>query len=318
MAIWARAHANQQERATPFVGIERWQWRCAIRRGLRENKVRDTVKWVVPLLAMGLLVACSKSEESAALGGGYAAAPSAPIREVAMADAAANGAASTARERAMLAYEHDVEIRLPAGEIPARLQAVQAACNNSKFGECVVLNVSQRGGDVMPGGSLTVRIVPAGVEPMIKLASADAELGNRSTRAEDLAVVVRDNNVAQTRLRKELERLREFQERRDLAVADMIALSKQIAESEAQLEAAEQEGAQHKRRIDTQLLTLNFQPPGGESGRSEIGQAFRDFGEILSSGTAWLIRAFAFLIPLAVLLTVLVIVVRRIRRRKHK
>ncbi|WP_242108397.1 DUF4349 domain-containing protein [Luteimonas aquatica] len=269
--------------------------------------MRGMTGWMVLLLAAGGLAACGQNQESMALGG-YAPA------DMNMAAPAAGG--GPPRAQAMLAYEHDVEIRLAAERIPERLRAAQAACNAGKFGECVVLNVNQRGGDSLPGGSLTVRIVPAGVEPMIKLASDGAELGSRSTRAEDLAVVVRDNNLAQERLRKERERLQEFQARRDLAVADMIALSKQLAETEAQLEATEQQGAQHRRRIDTQLLTMNFQAPGGESGRNEIGQAFHDFGEILSSGTAWLIRAFAFLIPLAILLFVLVLVIRRIRRRR--
>ena len=87
-----------------------------------------------------------------------------------------------------------------------------------------------------------------------------------------------DNTLMQDRLRKELARLQEFQQRRDLAVADMIALSQRMAEAEAQLQAAEQQGAQHRRRIDTQLLTLHFQPPGSEEGRNEVVQALRDFG----------------------------------------
>ena len=138
---------------------------------------------------------------------------------------------------------------LEAAAIPPRLQAVRTACEGGRFGACVVLSVQQSGGD-RPSAMLGMRIVPAGVEPMITLASAGATLGSRSTRAEDLAVVVRDNRTAQDRLRKELARLQEFQQRRDLAVADMIALSKPLAETEAQLQAAEQEGAQHRRRIE--------------------------------------------------------------------
>lgn len=216
---------------------------------------------------------------------------------------------------AMLAYEHSAGIRLPVAEIAPRQRAVQDACIAGKFGECVVLNVHQQGGDY-PSASMTVRIVPEGVEPMIALAGEGAELGERSTRAEDLAVVVRDNELTRDRLRRELERLQEFQQRRDLAVADMIALSERMATAQAQLEWAEREGAQHRRRIDTQLLTLDFRPPGGQASRNEIAQALRDFGATLSMGTAWTIRAAAFVIPLAALLAILVLVVRRWRRRR--
>ena len=212
----------------------------------------------------------------------------------------------------MLAYEHNASIELDADQIAARLQQARDACTGKRFGDCVILSVQQEGGE-HASASLGMRLAPAGVEPMIALAGAGARLGSRSTQAEDLAVVVRDNSLAQDRLRKELARLQEFQQRRDLAVADMIALSQRMAEAEAQLQAAKQLGAQHRRRIDTQLLTLQFQPPGGEAGRNEIVRAMRDFGGILSMGTAWMIRAAAFLIPLVLVIALLVAGVRRWR-----
>lgn len=214
-----------------------------------------------------------------------------------------------------LAYEHDVTLQLDAERIPARIQALQDACLRKQHGDCTVLEVSQRGGDE-PRGMLTVRIVPAGVEPLIAAASEGANLGDRSTRAEDLAQAVRDNALVRSRLQKELAGLQAFQQRRDLSVADMIALSQQVSKLEAQLEAADQEAAQHQRRIQTQKLTLHFETPGGESGRGEIRRAVRDFVSTLASGTAWTIRAVAFLIPVLVVLAMLVAAWRRLRRRR--
>lgn len=229
--------------------------------------------------------------------------------------AAAEAAGLRSPEGAFLAYEHTVDIALAAKDIPGRLSAAQAACTGGKFGECSVLNVRQRGGD-SASGSLTVRIVPEGVEPLIAQASEGAEIGSRTTHAEDLAQAVRDNDLQQARLRKEHDRLAEFQQRRDLSVADMIALSQQSAQVDAQLEAAQQRGAQHRRRVDTQLLTLEFRPPGGQAGRGEITQAVRDFGQILAMGTAWTIRAFAFLIPVLLVAGAGIFLWRRLRRRK--
>lgn len=268
-----------------------------------------TKQFVFCLLpAIALAGGCQRQAEFAHGGAAPASAP--------MAAADAGGVArNRAQAQAMLAYEHNVEVALPEDDIVARMQEAQQACRQAKFGDCVVLNVRQQGGE-HPSASLGMRIAPAGVEPMIALASRDAELGSRSTHAEDLAVVVGDNALAQDRLRRERERLQEFQARRDLAVADMIALSKQLAETEAQLQAAEQEGAQHRRRIDTQLLTIGFQPPRGERGRGEIGEALRDFGRTLAMGTAWTIRALAFLIPLGALVSLLVVTIRRWRRRR--
>lgn len=252
-----------------------------------------------------LVAACGRVPQDA----GFAS-----TRGVGMAasEAAADGEAGL---RSFLAYEHTVGVRVAAADIESKLKATQAACNDGRFGECVVLSVQQQGGDY-PSASLGVRIVPAGVEPMVALASEGADIGQRMTRAEDLAVAVRDNELALARLRNERERLQEFQSRRDLTVADMIALSRQLAEVESQLQAAEQQGAQHRRRIDTQLLTLDFQPTSTQSGRNEIVVALRESGGILAAGVAWTIRAFAFLLPLLVLAGAFVFWLRRRRRRR--
>ncbi|WP_187471014.1 DUF4349 domain-containing protein [Luteimonas viscosa] len=259
-----------------------------------------------------LLAACNgpATQEAAMAYGGAAPAP-AP----ATAAADAGNGTGGARDASFLAYEHDASVTLPADRIQARLREAQDACTGAKFGECVVLTVRQEGGD-WPSATLGIRIVPAGVEPMIALASAGAQLGSRGTRAEDLAVVVRDNALLQQRLRKERERLLEFQDRRDLTVADMIALSKQLAETEALLEGAEQAAAGHRRRIETQLLTLEFRPTPSQASRNEIWLALRDSGETLSQGAAWTIRALAFLLPLLVVFVIFVAVIRRWRRRR--
>lgn len=260
---------------------------------------------VIAGFAALLLAACSESAvETAAYGG------AAPEAAVAAADAFGQAPAD-----AFLAYEHDATVTLAADRIPARLQQVQSACTAGTHGQCEVLAVRQQGGD-WPSASLRIRIEPAGVEPMIALASADAQLGSRSTRAEDLAVVVRDNTLAQERLRNERERLQEFQSRRDLSVGDMIALSRQLAEVEAQLEAAMREGAQHRRRIDTHLLGLEFHPSASQASRSEVWQALRDSGATLSAGLAWTIRAVVFLLPALLVVWTLAALVRRWRRRR--
>ncbi len=262
------------------------------------------MRWAAVLLA-GTLAACSQPGPAERSGFAVASgAASAPAGD-------GSGAADN-----FLAYEHSAVIQLAAAEIPARVREAQAACGEGRFGQCVVLNVQQEGGD-SPQATLGMRIVPAGVEPMLAQASKGSEIGSRSTRAEDLAVVVRDSDMAQARLRSERERLQEFQARRDLAVADMIALSRQLAEVESQLEAAEQQGAQHRRRIDTQLLTLHFRPTAAQESGNEVLKALKESGSILAHGIAWTIRALAFLLPLLVLVTVAVVMVRRWRRRRR-
>ena len=53
-------------------------------------------------------------------------------------------------------------------------------------------------------------------------------------------------------------------------------------------------------------------------GRSEIGAAFREFGATLATGTAWTIRATAFLLPLALVGFMLFAALRALWRRRRR
>lgn len=268
-------------------------------------------RWMVLALALAV-VACSQSEQAQKV-----AADSAGGSDAAMHALEHGGDAASAQDQAALqstlAYEHSATVHVDEAQIAQRMQDVRSACEQARFGQCVVLTVEQQGGDA-PGGRLEMRMVPKAIEPTLALAADGGALGNRSTRAEDLAVVIRDNQRLQQRLQREREQLQGFQQRPGLAVADMIALSRQLAEVEAQLEDAEQQAAQHQRRVRTQLLSIQFQPGGGQSGRNQVLQALRDSGAVLALGLAWTIRSLAFLAPLLLLIGA-VLWWRRRRRR---
>jgi hypothetical protein len=225
-----------------------------------------------------------------------------------------------AAEQAMLAYEHDIEIRLDAAGIAPKVQALRQACETRKYGACLVLEISQSGGRY-PQASLRVRAEPRAIEPLIAEAGKGGDIGDRSTHAEDLAVAVRDNTLLRDRLRKQHARLLEFQGRSDLKVADVIALSEQLSRVESELEAAEREGAAHKRRIETQLLSIRFSPHVGEAGRSEVAVALSDSGRVMASSAAGVIRIISALVPVLIALVVVIWLLRRLirflrRRRK--
>jgi hypothetical protein len=213
-----------------------------------------------------------------------------------------------------IAYEHSVEVRVPGNEIPQRIDAVQSSCFSQKFGDCAVLNVEQRGGD-FPRGSITVRIDPKGVEPLLGAASEGGDVVSRTLRADDLAEAVTDNQLRRARLEKERARLLEFQDKPNIKLEDMLRLSKRLSEVEAQLDVAEQEHAQQRRRIDTNRLTIEFQTTRTEAGRFDIGDAFRDAGRVFAASVAFMIRALAAAVPVVLILALVVVLVRALRRR---
>lgn len=175
---------------------------------------RAMQRYATAMLLGWALCGCAKHRVEMAADGG-AAAPAPP---------AAQGNA--------LAYEHDVRIELPADQIGQRIAAIRTACQGAQFGDCALLAVEQEGGRD-PSGRVSVRLAPDGIEPMVQLAGQHGDVAARSTRAEDLAQQIADTSLAQARLQKEHARLLELQQRRDLAVTDLLALSKRLAEIEA-------------------------------------------------------------------------------------
>jgi hypothetical protein len=155
---------------------------------------------------------------------------------------------------AMLAYAHSLRIELPAAQIPERLSAAREACATARFGECHILKIQQGGYT----SSLTVRVLPAGVEPLVALAGEAGKITSRNTSAEDLTEAVKDNQQKQDRLDAYAKRMDELSRRADIKVSDLIELAREQASVQQQREALLQESAQQQRSIDTNLLTLDF------------------------------------------------------------
>jgi hypothetical protein len=222
-------------------------------------------------------------------------------------------AAANDGEASMLAYEHEVEVRLDADRIEATLDAVRSACESKRFGACQILSAERRGGR-NAHGSLRMRAEPRAIEPLISSGGKGGEVVARDTTAEDLAVAVRDNTLLRDRLRKQHARLLEFQDRKDLKVDDVITLSDQLSRVEAQLEAADRDAASHRRRLETQLLTMHFSPHATQEGRSEVAEAFADTGRVMAGSTAFVVRVIAALIPVLVVLVIGLWLLRRMWR----
>lgn len=285
-------------------------------------------------LLAAALAGCARSEgdRAAAAEAAVVSANEAAREAQAAADAAASsgllappapsappppGAPVSAPEGTFLAYEHQARVRLPGAQIPAHIAAVRDACQQARFGDCAILDISQRG-EPFPGGQIILRTAPAGVEALLRLAGEGGEIASRSTRAEDLAQQVADNRLTQARLENEHARLLEYQRRPDLKVADLLTISQRLADIEGSLQFARQEAAQQRHRIDTQRLTIDFEAVRAERSRSEIGKALADTGGIFSASLAMVIRVAAGLLPVAILAGVALGLLRWWWRRRRR
>ena len=253
---------------------------------------------LIALFCAIFLSGCSPSGESRAPGG-----------------AALMG--ETAQQGVYLAYEHSVGIRLPADQLQSRLGAVREACADQRFGACDLLAIEQNQGQYQ-AASISVRIVPAGVEKMVAFAGEGGELQHRHTRAEDLAQAVSDTAQQRQRLERQRQTLLQYQARGDLAVSDMLALARELADVEVQLASNAQDAAQQQRRLTTNLLTLSFSTEGEPTSRlARIGEAASGMLDNATEGTTEAIRLLGYGIPFVIILFPLALLVRWLWRKAN-
>lgn len=213
-----------------------------------------------------------------------------------------------------LAYEHTLRILIAADAMHARVVAARLACEDARFGACSVLRIEEDAGSY-PSASLKLRIVPAGVEPLVNLAARDASVGSRETKAEDLAEAVADTARNTEMLTRQRLKLSEFETRKDLSVADMLTLSRESASVEIQLDALTKTAQQQQRRIETNLLTLNFRADREASHWSRIGDAFSGSFDQMTEGVVTVIESIGFGLPLLLVAFPLALLWRWLWRR---
>lgn len=223
----------------------------------------------------------------------------APMEMAGMAAAAAPPPAPQTVRGDTLAYEHNLSVEMDKELLPTRLREVEAACNADRASGCTVLEVALSSDQNLPSGNIRMRLGPAGVEPIITLASKDAEVTGRNTRAEDLAEPVADTERQLALMTLHRDRLTEFMKSKDIKIEQLITVSKELATVQAQIDSLGTQRANLRRRIDTDLLTISLSLPRRAyvSDTSPVRDALRYFGNDFREAVAMVIRFIAVLLP---------------------
>ncbi|MET0534835.1 MAG: DUF4349 domain-containing protein [Steroidobacter sp.] len=214
--------------------------------------------------------------------------------------AAQAGGGSSAQTRSdTLAYEHTVWIELNRDVVPTRLREIESACTSNQPAECTVLEVTLNGQEDVFSGTIRMRIAPQGVDPTIETASQGGKLTSRSTRAEDLAQPIADTQRRLALLTTHRDRLAEFMKSKDIKVEQLIAVSKELATAQTEIDSLGAEQAQLRRRVDTNVLTIHLSPPQSDyaARRSPIKDALKFFGSNFREAVGQVIEFIAVLLP---------------------
>jgi len=254
---------------------------------MRLQKINKFTRTLASVATLGLLTGCQKSPETT----------------LAMADAprmmAAAAPPAEPQRRDTLAYEHSVSIELDRKVVPARLREIEAACTSGKPVECTVLEVNLQRQDDIFTGMIRMRIAPQGVDPTIEAASQGGAVSSRFTRAEDLAQPIADTQRKLALMTTHRDRLVDIMKSKDLKIEQLITVSKELATVQTEIDAASTQQAQLRRRVDTDLLTINLSPTRAEyfSQQTPIRDALRLFGSNFREAVSHVISFIAIVLP---------------------
>ncbi|MGH8188835.1 MAG: DUF4349 domain-containing protein, partial [Steroidobacteraceae bacterium] len=221
------------------------------------------------------------------------------------AGAAAPAAANVSQQRDnTLAYEHTISIELNKDVLPARLREIEKACVADTASNCTVLQVDLRSAEDVPSGEIRMRLARSGVEPTIELASKDGKVKGRSTRAEDLAQPIADTERQLALLTLHRDRLTELMKSKDIKIDQLIAVSRELAAVQTQIDSSSTDRANLRRRVDTELLTINLQPPLRDyaAQQTPVRDSLGQFGSMFREAIGQVITFLAFLLPWLVII----------------
>ena len=162
------------------------------------------------------------------------------------------------------------------------------------------------------------RAKASGIKKLIATLSAQGEVVNQSTSAEDLAGPIADTakQIAMlTDYRTSLEALRS---RPSTDLDALMKLTRELAEVQSQIETLTGSQAGLMQRVQTELLNVSINSYQGSSFWGTIGDSASAFGEVLSEAIGAAIIAVAYLLPWAVLIGAIAWVTRAILRWRKR
>jgi hypothetical protein len=176
---------------------------------------------------------------------------------------------------------------------------MRAACFADTKSACTILEASVNDAESYANGQIKMRLAPTGVDALVNAASVDAQVTARKTSAEDLAQPLADVARQVSMLNSYRDRLMVLLTRKDLNATDLIALSKELATTQVQIEALASQNMQLHRRLDTDLLTIVWHIPAAQarSAASPVRDALREFGANFRAAIGNVIEFLAQLVP---------------------
>lgn len=226
-----------------------------------------------------------------------------------------------------LAYRYNYGFSLPAKAVAPTAKSHAAMCQKAGPALCQILssNTSSQNSDYV-NASLQLRAEPEWLkqftaEIQTSVSEAKGEMTHSGVSAEDLTRSILDTDArlkAQKTLRTRLERLLET---RDAKLPDLLALERELARVQGQIESATTTLNVLKKRVSMSIVEIHYQTQSvavSRSALSPISRSLKNFAGNIATGVGAVIEFASFVLPwlLLVILPGLWLIRRLWRQRR--
>lgn len=215
-----------------------------------------------------------------------------------------------------LAYEHELQVDTESSKVSSLYDKTISICTSAESGKCILLDSSLSSKHDF-SAYVKLRLQRDIVRNIIEAVSADGKVTEQRTHIEDLASSIADNNKRLQFLKSYQDKLIELQKQPSKDINSLVKIAKEIATVQSDIEQATGEANHLLNQINLDILTIFITSSGGGSFWAPISVSLSTFTDKLSSGISDVVNAFAYFLPWLVVLTVLLIAIKKLWRKKQ-
>ena len=247
-------------------------------------------------------------------------------RKVVQAGSTANTSAEVAQT--YLAYRYGYGLVMPSAAVKSTSDKHMQICRDAGAALCQVTGSNTNSySEEDIRANLSMRAQPEWLQTFVSgmkadMSEIDGRIQNENTSVEDLTRSILDTDARLKAKRTLRTRLENLLETRNAKLPDLLALERELARVQAEIESATANLKALRARVSMSVVNITYTSERvavSRSSVSPIGEALKDFVGIVSEGLASVIRFLAALLPWMIfVITPGVFLLRWFWRRRKK
>ncbi len=225
----------------------------------------------------------------------------------------------------MLAYSYAITMLLPQDKVEGQMRKHAQECEKAGLNLCQIVNSSINNDEFNKSASLSIRGEPKwlmGFRNGLEQSTKDngGKITASNVNSEDLTREITDTEARLRALNSLQKRLEVIIASRPAKLTDLLEAERELARVQGEIDSFNSNLKVAKSRVDMSVLNLNYQsrPNAVNDGIfSQTLNALSDFFRIMFDSLAFLIRAFAAILPFAAIGTPMIyFIIKFLKTRK--